>query len=302
MARRLRHSDHHHQVPFDYRWALAGAAVSVALLGLTWLVSFHAGFVQRADQRVFVAFYDLTFRHNSPRINDALHVFVALCSPAHYVYLAAFSVVLALARRAWAAACAACIVLAGANLTAQVLKAVLAEPRTASLAGVVVPVPYPRWPSGHSTAAMALVVALVLAVPPRFRLPMAGVGAAFAATVGCSVLAFGTHLPSDVVGGFLVASVWGFVAVAGLTVANGARADRETPAGVAVWLRQALGPPAIALALLAASVGIAAVSSPHAVSSYVGDHQLFVLGYLAIAVLSSAISTVVALSLRRSRV
>ncbi len=289
----------------EYRWALTSAAASAALLTGTWLASFHLALLsdaehERADQKTSVAFYDLTSDHYRPHLDRTLHIIVSFCSPSHYVYLASLSVVLALLRKAFPAACAAGVVLIGANLTTLVLKAVLPEPQTASLVGFVVPVPYPRWPSGHSTAAMALVVAVVLAAPPRLRPFTAGVGAVFAAAVGYSVLAFGTHLPSDVFGGFLVACTWALVAIAGL-IAYAARAVGKAPATDSVPMREALGPAGAALLVLAAAAGIAVLVSPHAVISYARDHQPFVPGGLAIAALSIAISTAVALGIRGLR-
>lgn len=278
-----------------------GAAVSAVLLGLTWVASFHLGFFQRADQKMFVAFYDLTYHYSLPRLHYTLHVFVSLCNTSHYVYLAAFSLVLALIRRAFRAACAAGLILVGANVTTLVLKTVLPEPRTASLVGVFVPVPYPRWPSGHSTAALALALALVLASPPRLRPLTAGVGAVFAAGVGYGVLAFGTHLPSDVFAGFLVASVWALVATAGLIFADRASAVSQPATRTTVPMLETLGPPAAALVVMAAAAAIVVLGSPHIVTAYARTHEPFVLGGLAILVLSTAISTAVAVGTRGSR-
>jgi hypothetical protein len=147
---------------------------------------------------------------------------------------------------------------------------------------------------------MALVVAVVLAVPPRFRSFTAGVGAVFAAAVGYSVLAFGTHIPSDVFGGFLVALTWGFVAIAGL-IAYTARAFGRAPATWPVPVREAFGPPGIALLAFTAAAAIAVLISPHDVVSYVRDHRAFMLGGLAIAAVSAAVSTAVALGIRGLR-
>ena len=46
------------------------------------------------------------------------------------------------------------------------------------------------------------------------------VGAGFVAAVGCSVLILSWHYPSDVLGGILVASAWGFAALACLNWAE----------------------------------------------------------------------------------
>ena len=99
----------------------------------------------------------------------------------------------------------------GAEVTAQALKQVLAFQR-----------PYPAdhylpaasWPSGHTTAAVSLLLGLLIVLPPRLRPPVAVLGAGFAALVGASLLLLGSHYPSDVLGGVLVATAWCAVAFA----------------------------------------------------------------------------------------
>jgi membrane-associated phospholipid phosphatase len=52
------------------------------------------------------------------------------------------------------------------------------------------------------------------------------VGAAFAIAVGCALLILAAHMPSDVLGGYLVAILWTALAVAGLRAA-----ERRWPSG-----------------------------------------------------------------------
>ena len=84
---------------------------------------------------------------------------------------------------------------------------------------------YPVWhymgpeayPSGHTTAVMSLALALVI-VAPRWRpLAAAGGGLLTVATV-FSILVHGGHYPSDIIGGFLVATGWAYLASAALRV------------------------------------------------------------------------------------
>ena len=79
------------------------------------------------------------------------------------------------------------------------------------------------WPSGHAAAALALVLAAMLLVSRRARPVVATVGAAFALAVGCALLIQGWHMPSDVLGGYLVAGLWTALAVAGLRVVQRGR-------------------------------------------------------------------------------
>jgi membrane-associated phospholipid phosphatase len=115
-----------------------------------------------------------------------------------------------LVRRQTSAACVAATVLIGANLIILVLKALVPEPHIPTLVLGAPQVPYPRWPSGHSAAAMALALSLVFVAPARLR-PMAAAGGTFAALIADALLVFGSHLPSDVFAGFVVAAAWSLI-------------------------------------------------------------------------------------------
>jgi membrane-associated phospholipid phosphatase len=106
-------------------------------------------------------------------------------------------------------------VVLGANVTTQLLKALFDHHRWQPFLSDLQPWSN-AYPSGHTTAAVAIGIALVLMVPPRLR-PTAGlIAAAFAAAVGLAVVVIEWHYPSDVIGGFFVASGWGLGAVAAL--------------------------------------------------------------------------------------
>jgi membrane-associated phospholipid phosphatase len=108
----------------------------------------------------------------------------------------------------------AVVLVAGANITTQVLKGVLEHARTKAFErGWELPWPS-SFPSGHTTAAASIAVALLLVVPAGYRLLAAGVGAALTAAVASSVVILGWHYPSDVLGALLVVGTWGLCAVA----------------------------------------------------------------------------------------
>jgi membrane-associated phospholipid phosphatase len=98
-----------------------------------------------------------------------------------------------------------------AAVTTQLLKQALAVQR-----------PYPAdhympaatWPSGHTTAIVSLLLALVIVLPPRLRPPAAAIGGGIALLAMGSIVLLGFHYPSDVLGGVLVASAWSAVALA----------------------------------------------------------------------------------------
>ncbi len=126
--------------------------------------------------------------------------------------LAATAVIgfIALIRRRVAVAFGAILLIVGANVTTQVLKRLLVRPELGvdmerAAAGNSLP-------SGHTTIAAAVAVALLLVLPARLRGVGAVMGAAAAAVVGIATLSAGWHRPSDVVAALLVVGVWSCVA------------------------------------------------------------------------------------------
>jgi membrane-associated phospholipid phosphatase len=283
-------------MPLRARNATLGAGACVAMLAVVWFAAFHIGFFRHLDQSIYLQFVDLQTHGRLAWL--ALH-FVRLFDPNPYVYLVLVPLVVALLRRRPRIVLAVGAIILGANVSTEVLKHVLAAPRPASpFAGGVSWLPADSWPSGHSTAVMALVLALVLAAPARLRPAVAALGASLAIAVGYSLLAKGSHYPSDVLGGFLVAATWALGAIAALLAAEHWRPTRH-PRGGPVTVRAALGAPgAVLLAALLLSAILVAVH-PHDVVSYARAHQAFVFGAAGIAALSLALSTAVVLSARR---
>ena len=283
-------------MPMRPRNALLAAGACVVLLALIWLAAFHVGLFRHADESGFLQFSNL---HSHGRIAWVSRHLVSAFEPNPYVYLVLVPLIVALLRGRPRVVLAIGVIVLGANASTEVLKHVLATPRPASLFSGVSPLPPASWPSGHSTAVMSLVLALVLAVPARLRPAAAALGAVLAIAVGYSVLATGMHYPSDVLGGFLVAATWTLAVVAGLLGAEVRRPLDRTGPGPRVSLRAVLGAPG---AVVGAAVFVAlgmALSRPHDVVSYARVHQAFVLEAAGIAALSLAVSTAVLLSLRR---
>jgi len=276
------------------KWALAGATACVVLLVATWFAAFHVGIVRDANLTTFLGFIDL---HRHGTVQTATSLFVWLCDAQRYVLWAPVVGVIALVRGRPRVAIAVGAILLGANVTTELLKHTLVEPQPAGLVDGSFPVPATLWPSGHSTAAMAAVLCLMLASPGRLRPLVAALGAAFAVAVGCSLVATGSHFPSDVFAGYLVAATWALVAVAVLSAAerrwpSGATADR-------VSLRAALVPQAAVVFAGIALAGLVALTHPHDVLTYAEAHKQLMAVTAAIATLSVSLSTGVMLSLRR---
>ncbi|MBX7266204.1 phosphatase PAP2 family protein [Micromonospora sp. Llam7] len=134
---------------------------------------------------------------------------------------------IALIRGRIALAVAATLLIAGANVTTQLLKYGLTRPDY----GVDPERMYVgnSLPSGHTTVAASVAVALVLVLPPKVRAFAAVIGAGYAATAGVATLSAGWHRPSDAVAAFLVVGVWG--ALAGLLLLVTQRERAEVAAG-----------------------------------------------------------------------
>ncbi len=193
--------------------ACAGGFVLLAAL------VFGFGPVQHADAALLARLIEPGTRVDSLAADVA-----KLGDPAALLLLLALACGIALARRQPRGALAALALVAGANLTTQLFKALLAHPRFQAILGSE-QLASNTFPSGHATAAASIAIAFLFVVPRDLRLLTAVIGACLVVAVGCSVMALAWHYPSDVLGGILVAAGWGFAALAGL------RATESAPRG-----------------------------------------------------------------------
>lgn len=109
----------------------------------------------------------------------------------------------ALLRRSPWHAGAALVLVAGANLTTQLLKHYVFErPDLLSLGAPN------SLPSGHTTVAASIALGLVLVAPPALRLPAAVVGLCASMLVGVATVVVGWHRLSDVAAALLVSLAW----------------------------------------------------------------------------------------------
>jgi membrane-associated phospholipid phosphatase len=277
-------------VPRRSRYALGAAAAGVALLFITWFAAFHVGLVQRADQAIFRAFIDLDHR---PHVDGTASFIANLCDPNPYVWFATIPVLVALTRRRPAVAVAVVAILLGANVTTQLLKPALAQPRADWLLGGMSYVAPASWPSGHATAAMSLALCFVLAAPSRLRPVVAALGAAFAASVSYSFLTLGWHYPSDVFGGFLVAGTWSALAVAALSALEARRRLPRVAETRQLSVHKALLPSA------ATVLGTLVLAGPLGLVARARTHEALLVGAAAIGALGVALVSGVVLTLRR---
>jgi membrane-associated phospholipid phosphatase len=283
-------------MPRRARIALAGAAVGTALLVIVWYLAHYVGVVQRADVSILRGFVEL----DRPRLDELTNFIANLCDPKPYVLLAALPVVVALLRGRPRVAVTIGLIMLGANETTQLLKPVLAGPRL-PVPGVYLSAA--TWPSGHATAAMSLALCAVIAAPARRRPVVAAIMAVFAIAVCYSFLELGWHYPSDVLGGFLVATTWTLLGVAGLSLYEARRSSRPArfrPEPAAAFsLGQAFAPVAAILSAALAFAGVIVLARPHEVIDYARAHETFMVGAFGIGALGLTLAYAIMLMLRR---
>lgn len=189
----------------------AAAATLACLLGFALLaaVDIWVDPVKTADARVLSWLSDFdwdTYQHGSA--GKVAEKIVFLVDPLPLLAMVALLCAYAVWRGRLLEAAAALAVVAGANLTTQVAKQLLAHDRSEPFLPNH-PDPW-TFPSGHVTAASSLVLAAAWVAPAERRRQVFAGGAVFVLLVGISTLVLEWHFPSDGLGGVLVALGWGF--------------------------------------------------------------------------------------------
>lgn len=185
-----------------------GPRVVAALLALVAGVGVHLSwqfFVataagQRVDGLAFAG-----AQHGQHRLWTLAEPLLDVVSVSFVVLGILAAMTICLVRRRWVLAAQVAVLIAGSNATTQVLKYWVYDR----------PELLPGWtganalPSGHTTVAASVAVALLIAVPRSWRPVVAVLGAAWAAATGISTLVGQWHRPSDVVAAMLVVTAWG---------------------------------------------------------------------------------------------
>jgi membrane-associated phospholipid phosphatase len=184
---------------------LAGACASG--LVLTWV---FAALVPATHVRDAVVLYDFT-RLDRPFVEAPANALLDLLEPVLFIAWGLVLVIAACVRGRSRVAVIVAFVLGLAPLSAELLK-----PLAAHTHAQVVPlyIKSASWPSGHATAATILVWCAVLVAPPSLRRMTALIGLAFVVAVGCALLILAWHMPSDVLGGYLLGTLWFALALA----------------------------------------------------------------------------------------
>lgn len=229
----------------------------------------------------------------------------------------------AIARRRPRLALLVAVIMFGACESTELVKALLSVPRHSPLLAPQ-QVSTHSFPSGHSTAIMAIALCAVLVAPPRWRTRVAALGALLTLAVSFALLPLKWHFPTDVLGGYLMAGAWAGFGVAALRAADArwplARSSSEhahlrraplARAPLARRIAPLLARAAAALAVLKSATGLLAVlaasalfafvlvSRPGGAIDFATSHPQLIAAAGAIAALALAISSAAAAALRR---
>jgi membrane-associated phospholipid phosphatase len=271
---------------------LALAALATVALAVTGVLAKLLPLTQQGDGKTLNGFVGL----NTPRLTPVLDAVAHSADPGPYALTALALALIALLRGRWRVALAIPVLFVLTGGTTELLKHLLASPRFDEWLGPEAQISAASWPSGHSTAAMTMALCAVLAAPPRLRPTVAALGSAYAVAVAYAILTLGWHFPSDVFGGYLVASAYVLTAIG---IVNATEVRWPSRRGAEAGTRPGDGVPAVMVALAAggAAAGLA-LARPHQLVGYAADHTTFVAGALAIAALAALIAGVMAIGFR----
>lgn len=200
----------------DYvKWPLAAALACATLLGLLTLLVFGDGSFRQFDLDLFARLS----AHQEARGGELGEAIAMLADPIPLVLLTIAACGIGLARWRPLDALAALVVVAGANVTTQLLKALFAHPRAQVLFGGSGSHQV-AFPSGHTTAAFSVGIAFAFVLPRNLWPLTVAFALAFGTAVGCSVVVIAWHYPSDALGALFVAATWGFAVLAGVRAAE----------------------------------------------------------------------------------
>lgn len=285
------------------RTLLAMASVCGLAFCVLLVLAYASDGARWLDASALNGFIELQGHHVSPLARRL----AKLGDPASVVAITASLAAVAAARGRLRQAAAIAFLVGATSVSSQVLKALLAFPRT-DVFVFGYHVRPAAFPSGHSTAAMTLAACIVLAAPRGARPIAAGLGACLALAVGYSVVTLGWHYPSDVVGGFLLATIWTLVVLAALQAAERRWPQRvgrtRISAAVTGVVDRATEAGLHAVALAAAAVGgtvalVVALTRMDELVGFAAAHTAAVVVGLAVATSAALLLAGVTVALRR---
>ena len=281
------------------------AAAGCGLLFTAILVGvYHTAQGRWLDNAALDGFLSTIDTESQKNVADSI---ASLCDPGPFLVMGFVIVAVALYRHLPRRAAAVTVLLAGASMTTQVLKPLLAKARfdgdVVGFDHITSPViSAPAFPSGHATAAMSLALASIIVAPRSWRPLVAAAGALFALGLGFCLVALGWHYPSDIVGGYLVATAWCLITLAGLRLADArwpeAGTIRAAAKSRAPAMKDALAPAGAIVAAAATGVGLARIDR---ITDFATAHTAATLAAIAISISAAALVAAVSLVDQRPR-
>lgn len=217
--------------------ALAVAALAAGLLAATYALLVLTATGQRLDESA------LTHLAASSTPRETLADVLREVTVGSIVAVLAACVVVAVLRRQWVVAAGAVVLVAGANVTTQVLKHWVLERPSLGYESTN------TLPSGHTTVVTSLALAALLVAPRGWRFVVSLAAVTALAVTGVGTVVANWHRPSDVVAAFAVSLCW-----AGLVLA--ALSSRTAPDAPAARSRGLASHPITLMAGLALSAAL----------------------------------------------
>ena len=187
------------------------------MLVVVAIVALHTGAGQRLDERAMRTV--VAGRETELTVLSVL----GRVSIGAILAVSVVCVVLAILRGRVRLAVAALVVIAGSNITTQLLKEVILE---RSQLDVIAP---NSLPSGHTTVVAGAVGAMLLVSPRALRLLVVVAGAFAVMLTGASTVVAGWHRPADIVAALALCLAW---TAAGAIMAGG---SHRPTSGVGLW-------------------------------------------------------------------
>src|SRR5690606_22336972 len=178
------------------RFSRTAVLVAFVVAQAVAVIVMHRAFVLTLTGR-YVETVSLTgARIGFSHIEGIVHAVLGVVSVASVLLAILLVGVVALLRRRFVLAAAGTVMIVGANVTTQLLKRfVLDRPDVASSVPDAAGGLHNTLPSGHTTVALSVAIAVVLVVPARLRGLVALAAAAYGALTGVATLSAQWHRP-----------------------------------------------------------------------------------------------------------
>jgi len=204
------------------RALLAGGAACAAAFIALLFVAYLSAEARAVDGAALEGFVGL----QGPTVDRIAGQVVNIGDPGPVILAALALAGIALLRDRPRSALFAFALIAITSIGSQLLKALLAYPRAeGQIEGAAIG--EAAFPSGHTTATMSVAIAFVVVAPPRLRGPAAVIGLVTVVAMSYSLVAGGGHFPSDVLGGYLLATGTALFLLAGLRLAESRYPERS---------------------------------------------------------------------------